>query len=134
MSVSSRRFEILLPLRFNDGQVVPDTLLVEVVLELEKQFGAVSSETQIIRGLWSKEGMTFRDELVRVFVDVPDLPEHREFFLRFKGSPQISLWPVGHLGNDLPGGHPLTHGVAAQAVVRSTPPAPFPPPGTPTPA
>ena len=44
MSVSSRRFEILLPLRFNDGQPVPDVVLTQVALELEKQFGSVSSE------------------------------------------------------------------------------------------
>lgn len=84
MSGSSRRFEILLPLRSNDGQPYPENLLVDVVLELERQFHAVSSETQVIRGLWEKEGITFRDELVRVFVDVPDLPENRQFFLEFK--------------------------------------------------
>lgn len=84
MSGSSRRFEILLPLRFNDGRSVPDTLLADVVLELERQFGAVSSETQVIRGLWQSEGIAFRDELVRVFVDVPDRPENREFFVAFK--------------------------------------------------
>lgn len=55
MSASSRRFEILLPLRFNDGQAVPDAMTVEVLLELEKQFGAVSSETQVIRGFWQSE-------------------------------------------------------------------------------
>ena len=84
MSGLSRRFEILLPLKSNDGQPFPESLLVDVVVELERQFGAVSSETQVIRGLWEKEGMTFRDELVRVFVDVPDLPENRQFFLEFK--------------------------------------------------
>jgi len=84
MSESSRRFEILLPLRFNNGQAVPDTLLVDVVQELERHFGSVSSETQIIRGVWQHEGVSIRDELVRVFVDVPDLQEHREFFLAFK--------------------------------------------------
>jgi hypothetical protein len=56
MSSSSRRFEILLPLRFNNGQAVPDELVGETLLELRQQFGAVSSETQIIRGLWQHEG------------------------------------------------------------------------------
>src|SRR5205823_5033705 len=66
MSSSSRRFEILLPLRFNDGQPVPDDLIADTLLELRQQFGAVSSETQIIRGIWEHQGQSYRDDLVRV--------------------------------------------------------------------
>ena len=84
MSSSLRRYELLLPLRFNDGQAVPNELIVETLLELESRFGAVSSETQIIRGLWQHEGQSYRDDLMRVFVDVPDLPENRQFFVAFK--------------------------------------------------
>jgi hypothetical protein len=84
MSRSLRRYEILLPLRFNDGQAVPDDLVADTMLELEQRFGAVSSETQTIRGLWRHEGESFRDDLVRVFVDVADEPEDRRFFLGFK--------------------------------------------------
>ena len=64
MSSSFRRFEILLPLRFNDGQPIPNELIADTLLELEQQFGAVSSETQIIRGFWRHEGESYRDELV----------------------------------------------------------------------
>jgi hypothetical protein len=84
MSRSLRRYEILLPLRFNDGGAVPDDLVAETLLELEQRFGAVSAETQTIRGLWRHEGESFRDDLVRVFVDVGDDFEHRRFFLEFK--------------------------------------------------
>lgn len=45
MSVSFRRFEILLPRQFNDGTNVPDELIAETLFELRNQFGAVSSET-----------------------------------------------------------------------------------------
>lgn len=48
MSDSFRRFEILLPRKFNDGQPVPDDLLADVLMELEGRFGAVSSETQTL--------------------------------------------------------------------------------------
>jgi hypothetical protein len=75
MSKSFRRYEILLPRRFNDQQLIPDELIVETLLELEQRFGAVSSKTQIIRGLWRHEGQSYRDDLVRVFVDVPDTGE-----------------------------------------------------------
>ena len=48
MTNSYRRFEILLPRRFNDGAPVPDELIADVLIELEQQFGAVSCETQTI--------------------------------------------------------------------------------------
>src|SRR6266849_1249156 len=41
MSRSSRRFKILLPRRFNDGQPVPDELLADTLIELRMKFGAV---------------------------------------------------------------------------------------------
>lgn len=84
MSASFRRFEILLPRRFNDGRPVPDELIADTLLELEERFGAVSSETQIIRGLWRHEEQLFRDELIRVIVDTLDVPESRQFFLRIQ--------------------------------------------------
>ena len=72
MTRSLRRFEILLPLRFNDGKAVPDAVISDLLLQLETRFGAVSAETQRIQGLWQHEGKSYRDELVRIFVDAPD--------------------------------------------------------------
>jgi len=97
MSRSLRRYEILLPLRFNDGKPVPDDLVADTLLEIEQRFGAVSSETQMIRGVWRHEGESHRDDLVRVFVDVADQAEHRRFFLEFKERlkarfQQIDIW------------------------------------------
>jgi hypothetical protein len=77
MSSMLRRFEILLPLRFNDGQPVPDELIGETIQELRQQFGAISPETQVIRGHWQSQTEVFRDELVRLFVDVADSGENR---------------------------------------------------------
>src|SRR5581483_7034024 len=65
MSRTFRRFEILLPLRFNDGQPVPDELVGQTIQELRQQFGAISAETQVIRGHWQYQTEIFRDELVR---------------------------------------------------------------------
>lgn len=45
-----RRYEILVPLRFNDGRPVPEVLLVETFSELRLRFGAASWETQSLRG------------------------------------------------------------------------------------
>jgi hypothetical protein len=84
MSNSQRRFEILLPQRFNDGQPVSDDLLAETLLELRKKFVAISAETQIIRGIWEHAGQSYRDELIRVFVDVDDSAENLNFFREYK--------------------------------------------------
>jgi hypothetical protein len=97
MSNAFRRFEMLLPLRFNDGQPVPDDLIAESLLELRERFGAVSCESQATRGTWIHEGQVYRDDLVRVYVDVPDAPESRDFFSGFKEKlklrfRQIDIW------------------------------------------
>jgi hypothetical protein len=97
MSKSLRRYEILLPRRFNDQQPVPDELIADTLLELRQQFGSVSSETQIIPGLWEHAGESYRDELVRVFVDVTDSAENRQFFQTYKELlkgrfQQIDIW------------------------------------------
>ena len=84
MSRMVRRFEVLLPLRFNDGKAVPDEAVAETLIELEQRFGAVSCETQTIRGRWRYEGQSYRDDLIRVFVDTTDEPESREYFVECK--------------------------------------------------
>jgi hypothetical protein len=99
---ASRRYEILLPLRFNDGQSVPDALISDTLLELENRFGAVSWETQIIRGRWRHEEEGYSDDLMRVIIDVEDLAEHREFFGDFKERlkirfRQIEIYMTTHL-------------------------------------
>jgi hypothetical protein len=97
MSSTLRRFEILLPLRFNDGLPVPDELVGQTLLELRQQYNAVSAETQVIRGHWQHRGEVFRDELVRVFVDVADTGENRDFFVNYKEQlktrfQQLDIW------------------------------------------
>jgi hypothetical protein len=102
MSRALRRFEILLPLKFNDGTAVPAEFTGETILELRTRFGAVSCETQIIQGIWQHAGDNFRDELTRLFIDVPDLPEHLEFMTAYKQTlksrfKQIDIWMVTFL-------------------------------------
>lgn len=91
-----RRYELLLPLKFHNGDRVPKALLAETVQELEDRFGAVSSETQIIHGRWQSGGQAFRDDLIRIYVDVEDSKEAR-FLYRFQRPRQNTLWPTRHL-------------------------------------
>src|SRR5438067_13890898 len=98
---SLRRYEILVPLLFNDGSPVPEALLAQTFTELKEKFGAASWETQVVRGWWEQDGITFRDNLTRFFVDVPDLPEQRLFFKDFKRTlkdrfRQVDVWITSH--------------------------------------
>lgn len=79
-----RRYEILLPLRHNDGRSVAAEDFDRTRQELVAQFGAVSFFPQSLLGTWMHEGSRFEDELVRVVVDVEDTPESRQFFTGFK--------------------------------------------------
>jgi hypothetical protein len=99
MSKSWRRYEVLLPLQFNDGSPVPEELIGQTLLELRKKFGALSAETQTIRGHWQHGKNLFRDDLNRVFVDAPDTSENRRWFERMKVRlkkrfKQIDIWMV----------------------------------------
>jgi len=84
MSQRSRRYEVLLPLRFNDGRQVPRELIGDTLRELHERFGAVSCDTQPTRGTWEHQGTLYHDEMVRAFFDVPDEDEFRQFFLDLK--------------------------------------------------
>jgi hypothetical protein len=96
-----RRYEILVPLLFNNGAPVPEELLSETFAELRDKFGAASWETQVVRGSWEHQGTIYQDNLTRFFVDVPDLPEHRQFFIEFKDRlktrfEQLDVWITSH--------------------------------------
>lgn len=98
---SLRRYEVLVPLLFNDGTAVPEPLLAETFVELRARFGAASWETQSLRGVWEHEGNVYQDNLTRFFVDVPDTPEQREFFTGFKERlkkrfNQLDVWITSH--------------------------------------
>ena len=101
MSSRWRRFEVLLPLQFNDGRDVPTEWLAEAVLEIVDHFGAASYETQKLEGHWRQGGVLYRDNLVRLVVDVADSPDSRKWMKQFKNRWQIrleqhDLWMVSH--------------------------------------
>ncbi len=101
MSSNWRRFEVLLPLQFNDGREVPPEWLADAVLEVVDRFGAASYETQKVEGHWRAGGITYRDNLVRLVVDVPDADKNRNWMKEFKSRwktklEQVELWMVSH--------------------------------------
>ena len=92
---------MLLPLRFNDGREVPPDWLAEAVLEIVGCFGAASYETQKVEGHRRHSGVSYRDDLVRVVVDVPDSAGNRQWVRDFKDRwkqrlEQLELWVVSY--------------------------------------
>jgi hypothetical protein len=79
-----RRYEILLPIRFNDGRPVSGELLEQTREELMTHFRAVQIQPHTVLGLWLYEGTRYEDELRRFTVDVEDNAESQEFFATFK--------------------------------------------------
>ena len=99
MSSKWRRFEVLLPLQFNDGSDVPAELLAEAVLEIVDHFGAASYETEKVEGHWRHGGVLIRDNLVKLVVDAPDVVTNRRWMKEYKERwrsrlNQVELWMV----------------------------------------
>jgi hypothetical protein len=84
MKSTWRRYEVLLPTQFAEERPVPDELLGEAISEVFQRFGAASYETQTIQGHWERGGVVYRDDLVRLFVDVPDTDRNRRWARQFK--------------------------------------------------
>jgi hypothetical protein len=93
---------VLLPLQFNDGRDVPAEWLADAVFEIVDHFGAASYETQRVEGHWRHANLLYRDNLVRIVVDVPDTAANRKWMKAFKQRwksklDQLELWLVSYL-------------------------------------
>ena len=93
---------MLLPLQFNDGRDVPAEWLADAVLQIVDHFGAASYETQQIQGHWRAGETAYRDNLVRIVIDVPDTATNRRWMKAFKQRwktklDQLELWMVSYL-------------------------------------
>ncbi len=60
------RYEIQLPLKFNDGSPVPEELFVQVRDELITRFGGfhVLSPGSPVEGYWKSGGVVYRDDML----------------------------------------------------------------------
>jgi len=101
MSSKWRRFEVLLPTRFDDGRDVPAELLADAVNEVVDRFDAVSFESGGIEGRWRSRTVLYRDDLARVVVDVPDKNKNRKWMRAYRARwqerlEQIEIWMVSY--------------------------------------
>ena len=95
------RYEILLPLKYNDGTAVEPEKFQETRRELVGRFGAFTMDAPPISGLWVSGGREYQDELIRFVVDAEATPDTDEFFRDFKERlkerfRQVEIWITAH--------------------------------------
>lgn len=101
MSRSRRRFEVMLPIRFNDGRPVPRKWLGKALRELTEQFGGGNYQADPFEGEWRHEGIIYHDKSVKFIVDVPDSSANRQWMRGFKARwkdrlQQLEIWMVSY--------------------------------------
>ena len=96
----TKRFEILLPLNYNDGTLIEAEKFDQTAEELSDRFGGITQDTVRITGAWKYGSARYRDDLLRIRIDTND-PQARVFFraqkdvwkARFQ---QIDIWIVAY--------------------------------------
>ncbi len=99
--MSFKRYEILLPTRYNDGLPVEEELFTRTRRDLVAALGSITWYPERLQGIWSHGGEIFEDTNVKVVVDVEDTPEMRAFFQGFKETlkerfRQLDIWMVSY--------------------------------------
>lgn len=94
------RFEILLPLTFNDGTAVEHEKITQTTDELSDHFGGTTQDLLRATGTWKYGGTRYRDELLRVRVDSDD-PDAVTYLRSYKQIlkerfQQIDIWITAH--------------------------------------
>ena len=91
-----KRFEFLLPTKYNDGTAIEPEKLNLTTRELSQRFGGVSQDLVHVHGLWQDKNEAYRDVLIRLRVDSADvkatafLKAYKEQLkARFK---QLDIW------------------------------------------
>lgn len=97
MIVPFVRYEILLPLKYNDGTPVESEKFEQVRKELLRQFEGLTINSGTIEGLWLYQGEMVEDELIRIIIDAEETIENERFFHEFKERlkekfRQVEIW------------------------------------------
>jgi len=96
----TKRFEILLPLNYNDGTEIEAEKFDQTAEELCDRFGGVTEDTVRVSGTWKYGGTRYRDVLFRIRVDTTDRSAPAYFQgqkevwkARFR---QLDIWITAH--------------------------------------
>ena len=95
------RFEILLPLFYNDGRPIEPDKFLATDDDLVKTFGATSTDQVTVRGQWKYQSTVYSDQLIRVRVDVEDTMDNQDAMRALKETlkarfEQLDIWITAH--------------------------------------
>jgi hypothetical protein len=95
------RFEILLPLFYNDGRPIEPEKFLATDDDLVQTFHAASTDHVTVRGQWKYQSTLFSDQLIRIRVDVEDTPDNLATMRALKETlkarfEQIDIWITAH--------------------------------------
>jgi len=96
-----KRFEILLPLNYNDGRLIERGKFLVTHRELVDKFRATTVDVLQASGSWLYGGTLYQDLLIRVTIDCPDSADAYEFFRPYKEVlksrfEQKDIWITAH--------------------------------------
>jgi hypothetical protein len=99
--MKSTRYEILLPLCYNDGRAIEAEKFDQTNLELVERFSATTTDLTQALGTWLYRGTVFEDRLMRIIIDVPVSDPADDFFRSCKETlksrfEQIDIWISSH--------------------------------------
>lgn len=92
-----KRYEILLPLLYNDGSKIEKDKFLTTNEELVSKFGATTTDSTKIVRRWIYENQLYEDKLIRLTIDVPESEDSDIFFRQYKEIlkqrfKQIDIW------------------------------------------
>jgi hypothetical protein len=88
-----KKYEIYLPVTYNDGKKIEALKLTRIYEKLIAVFGAitVSPISAPFQGTWSYGGVEFKDDIIRIEVITQETLDVTRFFKRFKQQLKRSL-------------------------------------------
>ena len=95
------RFEILLPLFYNDGRAIESEKFLATDDDLVSAFGATSTDQVTVRGRWKYQSTVYSDQLIRIRVDVEDNATNQDAIRAIKETlkvrfDQLDIWITAH--------------------------------------
>jgi hypothetical protein len=81
-----KKYEIYLPLKYNDGSTIEARKITRIREELADVFGArtVSSQAAPYQGAWNHRGMDFIEDIIKIEVIARADRKTQLFFKKFK--------------------------------------------------
>jgi hypothetical protein len=95
------RFEILLPLFYNDGRPIEPEKFLATDDDFVNTFSATSTDHVTVRGKWKYQSTVYSDQLIRIRVEVEDTKENQDAMRALKETlkarfEQLDIWITAH--------------------------------------